>query len=330
MSANLLANPEHREEWLAARRQGIGASEIAAVLGISPWESPFSLYWRKIHGWEIDVTDEMRAGLLLEPAIAEWFTTECDPHENLHVTDGGLYAHRDRPWQLATPDRLIRQPCPRCDGDGDVPLGFTGESDTCPDCGGWGHGEVDAVLELKFVAHSWDGWGEAGTDDIPVHYRAQVLWQCDVMGVGEWFLAALGPGGFRSYRGHIDEKDLRVMRAAGQRFMDRIAANDPPPLDDHSATLVAVKRLHPDLTDDVAEVAAETAALYRRACQLVRSAERLKASAEAKLRTAMGSARRAEHDGAFVASRSIYGVAESVRKAYIVDRLNPARERKSA
>ena len=40
--------------WLAARREGIGASEISAVLGISPWESPFSLFWRKVNAWEID------------------------------------------------------------------------------------------------------------------------------------------------------------------------------------------------------------------------------------------------------------------------------------
>ncbi|MDQ3578214.1 MAG: YqaJ viral recombinase family protein, partial [Actinomycetota bacterium] len=34
-------------EWHAARAQGLGGSEIAAVLGLSPWESRFSLWHRK-------------------------------------------------------------------------------------------------------------------------------------------------------------------------------------------------------------------------------------------------------------------------------------------
>lgn len=300
-----LAEPEDREEWLAARRQGIGASEIAAVLGISPWESPFSLYHRKVNGWEMEASDEMRAGLILEDAITQWWSIQYIDR-GMHARRAGLYAHPGRPWQLATPDRLVYAP-----------------REDRPSVG-----HLVAVLELKYVAYSWDGWGEPGTDDIPVYYRTQVLWQCDVMGVDEWFLAALGPGGFRCYQGRRDEKDLTVMREAGRRFMARIDADDPPPVDGHTATLAAVKRLHSDLTDETAEVPAEVAALYRRTGALKKQAERLHSSAEAKLRAAMGDAARAEHDGAFVASRSIYQVAESVRKGYTVDRLNPARSKK--
>jgi putative phage-type endonuclease len=300
-----LAEPDDRADWLAARRQGIGASEIAAVLGISPWESPFSLYHRKVNGWEVEASDEMSAGLILEDAITHWWSIQHIDH-GLHARRAGLYAHPERPWQLATPDRLVYAPRE------DRPA----------------VGHLAAVLELKYVAHSWDGWGDADTDDIPVHYRAQVLWQCDVMGVDEWFLAALGPGGFRAYRGRRDEKDLIVMREAGRRFMARIEADDPPDVDDHRATLAAVKRVHSELVDEIAEIPAEVATLYRRAGALKKQAERLHASAEAKLRVAMGSAARAEHNGAFVASRSIYEVAESVRKGYMVDRLNPARSKK--
>ena len=35
------------EEWLAARADGLGGSEVAAVLGLSPFESRFSLWHRK-------------------------------------------------------------------------------------------------------------------------------------------------------------------------------------------------------------------------------------------------------------------------------------------
>src|SRR5690242_18272977 len=97
-------------EWLKLRRAGISASEIAAVVGLSPWQSPFSLYWTKVEGWETESNAEMSAGTRAEPVIADWFADECDPLENLVVCPAGLYASAERPWALATPDRLLCDP----------------------------------------------------------------------------------------------------------------------------------------------------------------------------------------------------------------------------
>ena len=33
-----------RDEWLAIRRTGIGSSDIAGVLGLSPWASPYTVW----------------------------------------------------------------------------------------------------------------------------------------------------------------------------------------------------------------------------------------------------------------------------------------------
>lgn len=327
----LLADPANREEWLAQRRIGIGASEIAAVLGISPWESPFGLHWRKVHGWDFEPTDEMRAGLLLEPAIAQWWAQECDPNENLVVQLGALYASADRAWQLATPDRLICLPCPECDGGGTYTSPGGRLVLACPDCDGNG-GPPLAVLELKYCAHTWDGWGEPGTDDIPVHYRAQVLWQCDVMGVDEWFLAALGPGGFRWYRGRIDTADVRTMRAAGAAFMGRLEAGEAPPLDGHAATLTALKRLHPTVADVDVQVPLELAEGYRRARALRTRVEASVDRYEARIRAAIGDGRRAMYGKQLVASRSVYEQTGDTAELDaldddwpVVNRLNPGR-----
>jgi putative phage-type endonuclease len=296
-----------REKWLAARSRGLGASEIAAVLGLSPCQSPFGLYWAKIQGWRVEPTEEMLNGLRLEPAIADWWAETQDPNENLRIVHAGLYAHPERRWQLATPDRLIYL-------DLDCDLGDP-----------WAR--PLAVLECKWVAQSWDGWGEPGTDDIPVHYRAQVLWQCDEMGVDSWHLAALGPGGFRAYKGRRDEDDLRVMREAGRCFWTRIEQGEPPELDAHPATLRALKALHPSLADRDQEVSPATTDGYRRARALKARAEATADLWEARLRAEMGDARRAVCGGRFVASRSIFKVAETVRHAYEVDRLNPAKSK---
>ena len=48
MTARLvLPGTASEADWLTARRQGITASEIAIVMGLSPYSSPFALYHRK-------------------------------------------------------------------------------------------------------------------------------------------------------------------------------------------------------------------------------------------------------------------------------------------
>jgi putative phage-type endonuclease len=318
VSAVALAEPL-TPEWLEQRRGGIGASEIAAVMGISPWESPFSLYWRKVNGWEIEQTPEMATGQLLEPVIAEWWRggaledgMDCAPEPP------GLLAHPDRPWQLATPDRLVHGP-------------------TDPDDARFANGlawDLCAVLELKWVAHSWDGWGEPGSDDIPVHYRAQVQWQCDVVGVDDWYVAALGPGGFREYHGQRDEVDLILMREHGRRFMDRLAAADPPRLDGHAATIGTLKRLHPSVDDRDIEVDVDFAEGYRRARAIRARADALVTRYEARARAMLGDARRLVCAGRLVVSRSVKTRTEDSAELMAIDdawptidRLNPGRAR---
>lgn len=295
--------------WHDLRRDAVTASEIAAVLGISPWESPFSLYWRKVNGWDVDASDEMRTGTRLEPVIADWWADEHDPHENLAVIRAGLYAHPDRRWQVATPDRLVHLEL------AGPPLG---------------------VLECKWTG-SWDGWGEAGTDQIPVYYRAQVLWQCDVMAVDEWHVAVLGPGGFRAYHGRRDERDLAVMREHGRRFMDRLIIGPAPDVDEHTATLAVLKRLHPSIEDVDIDVPVEFAEGYRRARILARRAAELVDRYDNRARALLGGGRRLVCGGRLVVSRSVYEQSgDSAELAAIdgewptVDRLNPGRAKSYA
>jgi len=313
-SAVQLAEPL-TPEWFDRRRQGIGASEIAAVMGFSPWESPFSLYWRKVNGWEFEASPEMEWGNRLEDAIAAKYEAN-HPEYNVHPL--GLVSHPLRSWHLATPDRVL---CDHQMHDNPFPGDPTFQ---------WSHYDQNilGVLELK-TAHSADGWGEPGTAEVPVHYRAQVLWQMSAVGVNFADLAVLiGGSDYREYTVRLDTADLNVMIEHGRRFMARIADGDPPPIDDHAATLATVKRLHPDLDDAEVEVDARIANHYRRACEMDRKAGALKKRYEALLRAEMGRARKATCAGQFVASRSVYEVAEHTVKAHTVDRLNPPRTKK--
>ena len=320
------------ERWYQIRRGGITASEIAIVLGISPYGSPFSLYWQKLNDWRDEGNEFTSAGRHLEDAIASWWMDEHG--KQLGLTDGlaGLYANAERPWQLATPDRLLYTPCDYCGGRGGFGM------DPCADCmmAGYKPDDLTALLECKWVAYSWDGWGEPGTDEIPVYYRAQGLWQMDTLGVDEVHFAALGPGGFRSYvirRDEAVEDDLAVMRAAGQAFHDRLESGDAPDLDGHSATVAALRKLHPSVGEGDVEVPITLANLYAQSRAARKEAEEQIALCEAEIRAALGSEfNRAVCNGKLVASRSVYDQSGDSAELTaldddwpVVDRLNPGR-----
>lgn len=286
-AVELLSYDADRQLWLKRRREGIGASEIAAVMGISPWDSPFSLWWRKFMGWETEASDEMRTGTYLEDTIAEWFEEFCDPNEELFIRRGGLYASTERSWQLATPDRLLNQ-WRRLYGD---------------------HGPLQShtvgLLECKWVAYSWDGWGEDGSAEIPVYYRAQVLQQMDVMETEDAFVCALGPGGFRTYRIRRDEKDLRAMREAGRRFMEMLEEGQPPNLDEHAATLPMLRRVNDTIEDTAQEIPASLASGWLRAKRFKDLADRVERRYSARMRAHMGTAKTAVCDGRVIAARTL-------------------------
>lgn len=305
MSAPVLLCPPGtvRDEWLAARRQGIGASEIAAVLGISPYDSPFSLFWKKAQGWQTEDNPHMEAGRRLEDAIAGWAIDRLDPNENLVFTLGGLYASAERSWQLATPDRLAYLSCPRCGND---LLG-------CPACQYTGRGDLGAVLEVKHPG-SWDDFGDDGTDDIPVHYRCQLLQQMDVMEVATGYLAAYCNHDLRIFQIDLDDSarnDLDRMREDGAAFWQRVTTGDIPDVDGHSATLATLRRLHPSVEDIRVDIPADLAEEYRAAKAAKTEAQDRLDAAEARLRAAMGPARRAvDPAGQRVVTRVVTDVAE--------------------
>ncbi|WP_197477384.1 YqaJ viral recombinase family protein, partial [Alcanivorax sp. HI0044] len=67
-----------REDWLKIRKQGIGASDAAAAVGISPYQSPLELWMIKTGRDGLfpapdpdDIQSPLSWGTLLEPQVAE-------------------------------------------------------------------------------------------------------------------------------------------------------------------------------------------------------------------------------------------------------------------
>jgi putative phage-type endonuclease len=323
------ATPDN-PRWHELRRAGVTASEIPVILGLSQWDSPWSLWHRK-RGLIADepAGEGAEWGRRLEAAIADAAADRLDPHGNLRFLPAGLYIHSERTWQMATPDRRVKL-C-QCAAAADVVC-------TCMPH----EGDLLALLEVKHP-WSWDGWGDDGTDDVPPAYLAQALWQLDVMELEECWLAAYTRHELRTYVIRRDaegaDADLAMMRKTALEFLE---SADPPPLDSHPATLAAVKQLHPDLEDREQDVPALIGAEYLAACIGVRVAEQRKRAAEIALRDQMGQARYAVGgNGTPIATRSIYErrrldaaalrrdhpeIAAIYTTTSTVDRLTPARK----
>lgn len=65
-----------REQWLEYRRKGIGGSDAAAILGISPFRTGRDLYYDKLNIVTADDNEnwvQLEVGTLLEPLVAKIF-----------------------------------------------------------------------------------------------------------------------------------------------------------------------------------------------------------------------------------------------------------------
>jgi putative phage-type endonuclease len=292
---------DDRERWLDVRRGGVTASEIGVIMGFSPYQSAFSLYWEK-RGMLPEEPDNprMSLGRTLEPYVCDQFALR---YPGLTLTQLGLAAHRERPWQMATCDRIA--------------------SDAL-------NGAAPFPAEAKTSSLS-DGWGPDGSEQVPLAYRCQVLWQMDVLGADAGYIACLFllTQDIRVYEIPRDDEDIAVLREHAQEFLRRVRDRDDPPVDGSSATRRALRYLTPPDEDAApARLSPRLRLSYEAAVRDYRRAEARKNLMENRVRDALGEARYGvdARTGKKVVTRSVYPVKEHVRKATVVDKLIPARK----
>ncbi len=314
-ATELLPPGAHRTpEWYDQRRLTVSASEVAAILGLSPYTSAFDLWWEKQSGVDSQPDNrDTRRGRRYERLILEDFTEE---HPEFVVASVGLCVNNERPWQTCSPDGLVYEAVGMKEVDGErLPVV---------------EGEPVAVVEAKSAARR-DEWGEPGTDDIPVYYRTQVLWQMDVLGLSVAYVPVIFGFDYREYVVTYHEADVLLLRKAAREFLDSLADGTPPDIDAHTATARRLKVLHPTLDDTEVTVPDDLADAYATACAAEKQAQADKRLAENLLRDALGNGRYAlRGDGRKVCTRSVYDVPErtQVVKAHTINKLIPARTKK--
>lgn len=154
-----------REEWLEARKDGIGASEVATIVGLNPWETPYQLWRRKIG---LDPAKPMNAamntGHILEDGVAQYWAQATGREIIAASKDDFMFIDKDRPYLRVSPDRT-----------------FWIEGATRND-------DNKGILECKTTRMKVD------PDDIPKYWFCQVQMNLGVAGYTQGSLAWLSAG----------------------------------------------------------------------------------------------------------------------------------------
>lgn len=99
-----------REEWLKHRMQGIGGSEISAVVGLNPYMSNVDLWELKTGAVEPeDISDKpyIKYGTQAEPLLRELFRLDFPQYE-VFYEENNSFRNSRYPWALASLDGWIR------------------------------------------------------------------------------------------------------------------------------------------------------------------------------------------------------------------------------
>lgn len=225
------------------RTKGIGGSDAAVVVGLSPFKTPYQLYLEK-RGEATESEEEtlaMKFGSLLEEPIVQHY---CDVTKRT-VRRQPLTMHDEYPFMLANIDRQILKD-PRGPG----------------------------VMEVK-TTNDWSGRAIHGVEDIPDYYFLQIQHYLAVYGY-TWGSLAILIGGSRFVWFDVERNDdviAELIRQEGE-FWERVQTGNAPPVDGSARTGELIKRLHKKDTGKVLTIDAPE--LIRAAKELVEAKAQIK------------------------------------------------------
>ena len=221
---------ENREEWKALRKNYIGGSDAAAIVGMNSFSSPFAVWAEKtgqVPEFEGNLATEV--GTFLEEFVAKKFEEETGKTVrrcNLSLVNDEL------PWAIANVDRLV-----------------VGE---------------DAGLEIKTTSALNTKSFRNG--EYPANYYVQCVHYLAVTGKVKWYLAVLiGNSDFRIFEINRDEEEIKALMDEEKKFWETyVKTGMAPPVDGNSATTETIKKLFTSEADGTADLGPFMDALQRR------------------------------------------------------------------
>ena len=214
-------HPAGSPEWLADRRGAVGGSDIAAIMGKSPYKSAVTLWAQRCNYIDEDATNSaMLIGTILEPAIIELYKYH-NPELTVHTP-----AHT---WAMNSDDRLRANP------DGFIENAF---GDT-------------SILEIKYSRQHWK--------ELPENYRYQVIWYQTVTGLhNPATLAAITADGYQEFTIEFDKQLSDKMKLSAIDFLGLVEHEIMPNWDGAANTYETIRALHPEIRDEETEIDSET------------------------------------------------------------------------
>lgn len=179
-------------EWHAHRAQYRNASESAAVMGASPWMTPYQLWLVRTGRMEVPVTAPMRHGTEMEPKARAAYEAQTG---------------------------LIMQPLVLTDGDYSASLdGITLEG--------------DLLLEVKcpYKGQSSTLWQSVSVGEVPIYYGIQMQHQLMVSGALTAHLWVFDGADGLLLEISRDDAVMADIKAAWDGFQPYLDTDTPPPL----------------------------------------------------------------------------------------------------
>lgn len=183
--------------WLAQRKRGIGGSDVAAIMGLSPWRTPAEVWLEKtgrVEPQDLSDRPHVQRGVDLESFVGNKYRKRHQDYIVRRVN--AICQSIERPWAQASLDYEI---CEIKHIDGRA----TGYE--------WG------VLEIKTSRNDSD-WA----DGIPVYYMTQVQHYLSVTGRKYAWVAVQFDSDwlweYREYRIERDEEDIAAINSAVDTF----------------------------------------------------------------------------------------------------------------
>lgn len=250
-------------EQKAMRSKGIGGSDAAVVVGLSPFKTPYQLYLEK-RGEAPEDEEEtlaMELGTLLEEPVAQLYCKRT----KREIRRQPLAFHNEHPFMLANIDRQILKD-PRGPG----------------------------ILEVK-TTNEWSGRAIHGVEDIPDHYYLQAQHYLAVYDYA-WASVAILIGLGRFVWFDVERNDAVIAELICQEgeFWERVQTGNAPPVDGSARTGELIKRMYPRDTGKVLTI--EAPELIRAAKDMaeakaqVKREEALITASENVLKSAIGDA----------------------------------------
>jgi putative phage-type endonuclease len=254
------------------RQSSIGASEVAAILGLDTKKTGLDV-WLSKRGAPV-VQQESEASLmgnLLEPIVAQRYSM-VHPDRKLLESET-LYG--SEPYFTATPDRIVQQL-----GD---PARYIGGV------------EQEWLLEIKtrsmFTAKTF---GAEGTDQVPPEVLCQVMWQMGIAGMDYAEVALLVDGRrYAEYAVNFDREAFAAMQEQAKAWWVRHIINGEEPEIRGTAAVSYLRDKFREVDSEVLIADESDEALmahYHRAQQAVKQAEAVKEEMQSLIMQRIGNA----------------------------------------